>query len=236
MKKKSITKYLLDFIVIVLGITVSFWFNQLSIQTEKDRERIKVLNNIEEEVEEIKKYCEVRLKTWNEDINIYNQFLNKQFNYEAIKKITSSKSRVEFNLIYYRDFEPPMNRYNSMINSGDIKYIKSEKLKEILTRLHTFNLSNIKTTVEYEKNLKEQLISLLTLKHSDLFLAGIDQKRNLKRYSEILHNSINNDLQLKSNLLVQMKYFKTRVSLLRLYIYVLDELESELIKIKDSFK
>jgi hypothetical protein len=128
-----------------------------------------------------------------------------------------------------------MNRYNSMINSGDIKYIKSEKLKEILTRLHTFNLSNIKTTVEYEKNLKEQLISLLTLKHSDLFLAGIDQKRNLKSYSEILHNSINNDLQLKSNLLVQMKYFKTRVSLLRLYIYVLDELESELIKIKDSF-
>lgn len=122
-----------------------------------------------------------------------------------------------------------------MINSGDIKYIKSEKLKEILTRLHTFNLSNIKTTVEYEKNLKEQLISLLTLKHSDLFLAGIDQKRNLKSYSEILHNSINNDLQLKSNLLVQMKYFKTRVSLLRLYIYVLDELESELIKIKDSF-
>jgi hypothetical protein len=122
-----------------------------------------------------------------------------------------------------------------MINSGDIKYIKSEKLKEILTRLHTFNLSNIKTTVEYEKNLKEQLINLLTLKHSDLFLAGIDQKRNLKSYSEILHNSINNDLQLKSNLLVQMKYFKTRVSLLRLYIYVLDELESELIKIKDSF-
>ena len=234
MQKKYFVRYLFDFIVIVLGITVSFWFNQLSIQTANNKERIKVLNNIKEEVEEIKKYSEVRLKTWNEDINIYNQFLNKQFNFKSIKEITSSKSRIEFNLIYYRDFEPPMNRYNSMINSGDIKYIKSEKLKEILTRLHTFNLSNIKTTVEYEKSLKEQLINLLTLNHSDLFMAGVNKKLTLKNYSELLRNSIDNDMQLKSNLLVQMKYFKTRVSLLRLYIFVLEELEAELIKIKKS--
>jgi|TARA_B110000914_G_C15518172_1_gene475063 hypothetical protein len=234
MQKKYLLRYLFDFIVIVLGITVSFWFNQLSIQTKNNQERIKVLNNIQEEVEEIKKYSEVRLKTWNEDINIYNQFLKEKFNYKSIKEITTSKSRVEFNLIYYRDFEPPMNRYNSMINSGDIKYVKSEKLKEILTRLHTFNLSNIKTTVEYEKSLKEQLINLLTLNHSDLFIAGVNKKITLENYSELLHYSINDDMQLKSNLLVQMKYFKTRVSLLMLYVFVLEELEAELLKIKSS--
>jgi len=234
MQKKYLLRYLFDFIVIVLGITVSFWFNQLSIQTKNNQERIKVLNNIQEEVEEIKKYSEIRLKTWNEDINIYNQFLKEKFNYKSIKKITTSKSRVEFNLIYYRDFEPPMNRYNSMINSGDIKYVKSEKLKEILTRLHTFNLSNIKTTVEYEKSLKVQLINLLTLNHSDLFIAGVNKKVTLENYSELLHYSINDDMQLKSNLLVQMKYFKTRVSLLMLYVFVLEELEAELLKIKSS--
>lgn len=234
MQKKYLLRYLFDFIVIVLGITVSFWFNQLSIQTKNNQERIKVLNNIQEEVEEIKKYSEVRLKTWNEDINIYNQFLKEKFNYKSIKEITTSKSRVEFNLIYYRDFEPPMNRYNSMINSGDIKYVKSEKLKEILTRLHTFNLSNIKTTVEYEKSLKEQLINLLTLNHSDLFIAGVNKKITLENYSELLHYSINDDMQLKSNLLVQMKYFKTRVSLLMLYVFVLEELEAELLKVKSS--
>jgi hypothetical protein len=127
-----------------------------------------------------------------------------------------------------------MNRYNSMINSGDIKYVKSEKLKEILTRLHTFNLSNIKTTVEYEKSLKEQLINLLTLNHSDLFIAGVNKRITLENYSELLHYSINDDMQLKSNLLVQMKYFKTRVSLLMLYVFVLEELEAELLKIKSS--
>ena len=65
-------------------------------------------------------------------------------------------------------------------------------------------------------------------------MAGVNKKLTLKNYSELLRNSIDNDMQLKSNLLVQMKYFKTRVSLLRLYIFVLEELEAELIKIKKS--
>jgi len=74
----------------------------------------------------------------------------------------------------------------------------------------------------------------LTLNHSDLFIAGVNKKITLENYSELLHYSINDDMQLKSNLLVQMKYFKTRVSLLMLYVFVLEELEAELLKIKSS--
>ena len=126
MEKKSFKRYLFDFTVIVLGITVSFWFNQLSIKKSDNKERVKVLNNIEKEIVEIKKYCDERLDAWNDDIGLYSEFLDTDLDIESIKKITSSKSRIEFNLIYYRDFEPPMNRYNSMISSGDIKFIKSE--------------------------------------------------------------------------------------------------------------
>ena len=53
MRKKNFLKYLFDFIVIVLGITVSFWFNQLSIKKSNDLERLKVLNSIEMEISEI---------------------------------------------------------------------------------------------------------------------------------------------------------------------------------------
>ena len=156
MRKKNFLKYLFDFIVIVLGITVSFWFNQLSIKKSNDLERLKVLNSIEMEISEIENYTKERLNSWNDDIDLYSEFLSDKLDLKSIKNITSSKSRIEYNLIYYRDFEPPMNRYNSMINSGNIKYIDSEKLKEILTRLHNLNYSNLKTTVEYEKSLKEQ--------------------------------------------------------------------------------
>ena len=228
MRKKNFLKYLFDFIVIVLGITVSFWFNQLSIKKSNDLERLKVLNSIEMEISEIENYTKERLNSWNDDIDLYSEFLSDKLDLQSIKNITSSKSRIEYNLIYYRDFEPPMNRYNSMINSGNIKYIDSEKLKEILTRLHNLNYSNLKTTVEYEKSLKEQLIQILTKNHSNILLIGDDNKTSLDNYSRELHSAIKADNELKTNLIIQMKYFKTRVSLLKLYNYTLSELKDEL--------
>lgn len=228
MRKKNFLKYLFDFIVIVLGITVSFWFNQLSIKKSNDHERLKVLNSIEMEISEIENYTKERLNSWNDDIDLYSEFLSDKLDLQSIKNITSSKSRIEYNLIYYRDFEPPMNRYNSMINSGNIKYIDSEKLKEILTRLHNLNYSNLKTTVEYEKSLKEQLIQILTKNHSNILLIGDDNKTSLDNYSRELYSAIKADNELKTNLIIQMKYFKTRVSLLKLYNYTLSELKDEL--------
>ena len=228
MRKKNFLKYLLDFIVIVLGITVSFWFNQLSIKKSNDLERLKVLNSIEMEISEIENYTKERLNSWNYDIDLYSEFLSDKLDLQSIKNITSSKSRIEYNLIYYRDFEPPMNRYNSMISSGNIKYIDSEKLKEILTRLHNLNYSNLKTTVEYEKSLKEQLIQILTKNHSNILLIGDDNKTSLDNYSRELYSAIKADNELKTNLIIQMKYFKTRVSLLKLYNYTLSELKDEL--------
>ena len=228
MRKKNFLKYLFDFIVIVLGITVSFWFNQLSIKKSNDLERLKVLNSIEMEISEIENYTKERLNSWNDDIDLYSEFLSDKLDLQSIKNITSSKSRIEYNLIYYRDFEPPMNRYNSMINSGNIKYINSEKLKEILTRLHNLNYSNLKTTVEYEKSLKEQLIQILTKNHSNILLIGDDNKTSLDNYSRELYSAIEADDELKTNLIIQMKYFKTRVSLLKLYNYTLSELKDEL--------
>ena len=180
------------------------------------------------EISEIENYTKERLNSWNDDIDLYSEFLSDKLDLKSIKNITSSKSRIEYNLIYYRDFEPPMNRYNSMISSGNIKYIDSEKLKEILTRLHNLNYSNLKTTVEYEKSLKEQLIQILTKNHSNILLIGDDNKTSLDNYSRELYSAIKADNELKTNLIIQMKYFKTRVSLLKLYNYTLSELKDEL--------
>ena len=224
-KLRSFKPYLFDFLVIVLGVSVSFWFNQLAIKRSDNKERIKVLTSIEKEVNEIKKYCDERLSAWNDDITLYSQLISSEFDIDEIKKITSSKGRVEFNLIYFRDFEPPMNRYTSMINSGNIKFVRSESVKEALTRLHTLKFSRLKTSVEYEKSLKEQLIKVLTEGHPKVVLAAEDNSVSINRYASLLSQSISADEELKSNLTIQLKYFKTRVSLLNLYMYTLDELD-----------
>ena len=228
--KKYILKYSFEFLVIVMGISVSFWLNELSIEKNENRERLKVLNNIKTEIKDIQKYTADRMKYWQDDIDLYNIFLSSEFEINSIKEITSSKSRIEYNLIYYRNFEPPMNRYVSMINTGSFKFIKSERLKESLTRLHTINYSNINTSVQYEKLLKEHLIEIITKNHPNLLFASNDSQFSIEDYSKLLKTEIEKDPILKSNLIIQQKYFETKKSLLTLYIYTLEELEVELNK------
>ena len=226
--KKYLLKYSLEFLVIVMGISVSFWLNEISVEKNENRERLKVLNNIKTEIKDIQKYTGDRMKYWQDDIDLYSMFLNPEFEINSIKEITSSKSRVEYNLIYYRDFEPPMNRYVSMINTGSFKFIKSERIKEALTRLHTINYSNINTSVQYEKLLKEHLIEIITKNHPKLLFASNDSQFSIEDYSKLLKKEIEKDPILKSNLIIQLKYFETKKSLLTLYIYTLEELEAEL--------
>ncbi|MDA9233577.1 hypothetical protein N9O78_03285, partial [Flavobacteriaceae bacterium] len=125
---------------------------------------------------------------------------------------------------------PPMNRYVSMINTGSFKFIKSERIKETLTRLHTINYSNINTSVQYEKLLKEHLIEIITKNHPNLLFASNDSQISIEDYSRLLKKEIEKDSILKSNLIIQLKYFETKKSLLTLYIYTLEELEAELNK------
>ena len=78
MRKKNFLKYLFDFIVIVLGITVSFWFNQLSIKKSNDLERLKVLNSIEMEISEIENYTknDSQHQKINKKINELNKYID----------------------------------------------------------------------------------------------------------------------------------------------------------------
>ena len=136
--KKYIIKYSFEFVVIVLGISVSFWLNELSIDNQNEVERVKVLNSLKMEIQEIRNYTDEREKTWQTDLNLLNLLLDpKDLNStsDSILKITTSKSRIETFLVIYRVFEPPMNRYYSIINSGDLKFVKSNKIKEVLSRL-----------------------------------------------------------------------------------------------------
>ena len=231
LKRKYIIKYSFEFVVIVAGISVSFWLNEVSIGNQNEKERIKVLNSLKMEVNEIQTYCSERLRRWNKDKKILMMFLGsdgQKFNIDSISNITSSKNSIEFNLIYYRVFEPPMNRYLSIINAGTLKFVKSDKIKEILSRLHNTYFSYVETTVEYEKILKENFVSFFATNHSDIIIAGSDNSVSFNNYSKMLHKSINNDKKLKSNLIILDDYLGSKLTFVKLYINILDELEFEL--------
>ena len=62
--------------MIVAGISVSFWLNEISIGNQNEKERIKVLNSLNMEVDEIQSYCDERVNRWNKDRRILMMFLS----------------------------------------------------------------------------------------------------------------------------------------------------------------
>ena len=231
MKKKYLIKYSFEFVVIVIGISVSFWLNELSIDNQNELERIKVLNSLKMEINEIRDYTYEREKTWVTDIRLLNELLfprNGVVDTDSIIKITTAKSRIETFLVIYRVFDPPMNRYYSIINSGDLKFVKSDKIKEILSRLHNTSFSYVETTVEYEKQLKQSFLPFLSQNHPEIILARDDTSVSMKKYIDIISRSIKSDKKLKANFIMVKRYLDYKLSFLRLYNMSLDDLEREI--------
>ena len=233
-KRKFFLKLGLEIIAIIIGISASFGISKISNERDKEIQRERVLNSILIESNDIKNYCDDRMKIWNQDIEIYNILLKDELNIEKLKKIAISKNRVEYNLLYYRDFDPPMNRYRSAINTGDLKYINSENIKESITRLHNLNFGKVVSTVDYEKKIIDLIIELITKEKPILILNGNDSSLNFDDYLKFLHKFIQENEKLKSNLTVQLKYFKTRISSLKIYMITLEELQYELERILKS--
>ena len=227
-KRKFFLKLGLEIIAIIIGISASFWISEMSVERDKTTQRLRVLKSILLESNDLKDYCTERIKIWNQDIEIYKLILNEKLNIEMLRNIAISKNRVEYNLIYYRDFNPPMNRYRSLVNTGDLKFVRSENIKEVLTRLHNLNFSKVVSTVDYEKKIIELIIDLITQENPKLFLKGNDSKISFENYLKSLHKFIQENEKFKSNLIVQLKYFKTRISSLKFYMLTLEELQYEL--------
>ena len=231
--KKYIIKYSFEFVVIVLGISVSFWLNELSIDNQNEVERVKVLNSLKMEIQEIRNYTDEREKTWQTDLNLLNLLLDpKDLNStsDSILKITTSKSRIETFLVIYRVFEPPMNRYYSIINSGDLKFVKSNKIKEVLSRLHNTSFSYVETTVEYEKQLKQSFLPFIAENHPSIIIARDDQNVSMKEYVQKLVKTIKKDIKLKANFSMVKRYLEYKLNFLRIYVVIMEDLEAEINK------
>ena len=221
----------IEFLAVLLGITASLWIDKNQNENQNENERIKMLTSLQMEINEIKYYCDERKRTWKKDISLLNEFLypsNGIFRVDSILKMTTSKSRIERFMIIYRVFDPPMNRYYSIINSGDLKYVKSDKVKELLSRLHNTSFSYVETSVEYEKQLKQSFLSFLAINHSDVILARDNTKISINGYAELLNDAIKSDDKLKANFIMIKRYLEIKMTQLKLYMINLDDLEREI--------
>ena len=66
-KQKNALRYIVEFLVIVTGVTVSFWGEEYRESLQNDEEEFKALKNLQIELDEIDTYCEERKTSYRKD-------------------------------------------------------------------------------------------------------------------------------------------------------------------------
>jgi hypothetical protein len=153
---------------------------------------------------------------------------NKKFDFKPVENLTKSKSRVQFNLIYNRVFTPPTDRYQAIISSGDLKYIKSEKIKNLLSKIHITYSSYVQTTINYEKKIKESILPIIIARHPEIIIEKKNNSVTLEEYCNMIFHSLSNDEEIISSLILLEEYQKNKINWLSMYMVLIEDLETEI--------
>ena len=197
-KYKTLIKYTIEFIVIVAGVSASFLGEEYREGLQNETERIKALSNIKIELDEINTYCEERRNNYVKDRNVLKYLLdNTSYAFDSIDNLVQSSPGIAFALNDYREFQPPMNRYNSIINEGTIKFIKSDSVKQQLSELHNTFYSYLKSVVDDEKLIQQKLSFYLAENYPKVILLETYDTEK-KTYYNFLSKAVDDDEILKA--------------------------------------
>ena len=127
-------------------------FGLKSIESlQNEEEMYKVLNNLKIELDEIDVYSKEREIVFNKDSDIIRLLTNNQSNsLDSISLLVETTFEIEVAIIDYRGFKA-MDRYNSIINEGTLKFVKSDKIKKLLSQLNNTFYYYIRANVDDEK-------------------------------------------------------------------------------------
>ena len=160
--QKTFLRYFIEFIVILSGVSASFWVEEYRESLQNEEEMYKVLNNLKIELDEIDVYSKEREIVFNKDSDIIRLLTNNQSNsLDSISLLVETTFEIEVAIIDYRGFRPPMDRYNSIINEGTLKFVKSDKIKKLLSQLNNTFYYYIRANVDDEKIIQQKISNYL---------------------------------------------------------------------------
>ena len=226
-KYKSILKYFIEFVVIVSGITASFWVEEYRESLQNIEEKFKVLNSLKIELDEIDLFCQERKIVFKKDSDIISYLISSEKNlYDSIEKLVETPFEIEVAIIDYRGFQPPMNRYNSIINEGTLKFVDSDSIKQLLGRLNNTLISYLNANVGDEKIIQQKISSYIIENYPEIIMS--ENNTTLKNYYNILREKINNDLNLKAYLKTKSRTMYVKNIFLDRYVETLVILRKEI--------
>ena len=223
--KKYLFKYSLEFLVIVMGISVSFWLNNVKDETYKLEKEKEILTSLHLNLTEVKTSLDSRLEMLIEENNLMD-YLSKNW-----RNINKDSIVIEFEnggfiksfhniFLDYREYHPPITEINSIISDGSIRYLNNKEIKLNLSSLININLDfvvqNINSEIELQQSFREILLTNSSEEISEILKTSqMELKERFggsKKYQNKIKEELNSILKFRPaenylNLKIRQRYF-----------------------------
>jgi len=195
--KKYLIKYSLEFLVIVMGISVSFYLEEIRVANELKTLSVDLKQNLLDEISEIESYMIERELAFKGDQIVLNSLQDIKISYDSLLKISNIPFKYSDSLFNYRGFKPPVAFYNSLVNDGKIRYLESSSIKEELDKMHNVHYYYINENIKDEAVAQRKMIDFFQNNYPELLIKSIETNPNAN-YVKQIYSKVRGDIVLRS--------------------------------------
>ena len=213
--KKYFIKYTLEFFVIVMGITFSFFVQNIRNDIQIDTKRALIIDNLLSELESNQAYIDKTKLNFKREFEYVNKLLLDSLTTEEIKKYPKKLSPLN-PFFSVAKFRPSRSIYNSIVNDGSFNIIESSGLKVLIDEVYKLHHNSIINLIESEQKIAD--------KADDFFVnnyTAIYAKNFWFNYDEKLVNSIfkimQKDSKFKALMVQKISFMEVKISQLDNY-------------------
>ena len=127
--QKFLTKYFIEFNVIVLGISTSYFVENFREEREYENKEKQIIEELISEFNIQLIQLTKRELLFEKDYRIIKFIASNDNDFNSISEDISKLSQIKTSILDMRYFSPLRDIYNSIVNEGLFKYLKSDKLK-----------------------------------------------------------------------------------------------------------
>jgi CRISPR/Cas system CMR-associated protein Cmr5 small subunit len=195
--KKYLIKYSLEFLVIVMGISVSFYLEEIRVANELKTLSVDLKQNLLDEISEIESYMIERELAFKGDQIVLNSLQDIKISYDSLLKISNIPFKYSVSLFNYRGLKPPVAFYNSLLNDGKIRYLESSSIKEELDKMHNVHYYYINENIKDEAVAQRKMIDFFQNNYPELLIKSIETNPNAN-YVKQIYSKVRGDIVLRS--------------------------------------
>tara|TARA_X000000368_G_C22971396_1_gene685638 strand:+ start:392 stop:1099 length:708 start_codon:yes stop_codon:yes gene_type:complete len=220
--KKYFIKYSLEFFVIVMGVTFSFFLQNIRNDIEIDTKRELIIDNLLSELESDQAYIEETKQDFKREMEYVNKLLSDSLTTKEIKNYPKNFSSLN-PFFSVKKFRPSRSIYNSIVNDGSFNIIEPTSLKALIDNVYELNYNTIINIIDSEQKIADKADEFFVNNYTETYVKNFWFNNDEKLISSV-YKIMQKDSKFKALMVQKISFMEVKVAHLNDYSIKRDSL------------